>query len=759
VSDREVFGNMQWKASLFALAACGVCMGCGGDSTLMVKSNTRTAVTASAVKATTGGPISFTVTVKQQGADGKNAPTGAVTLSSGPLNVGTITLAAGTGTLKLSTLSSTELALGPNAVTANYSGDSYNNGSVSPSISVAVTATTTMSLYPAPDALEQGQVGYLIAAIGRTDATGVATGSVDFFAGSQSIGTIGIDSGGNAELPVASAALPLGDTTYSANYAGDELDTPSSGNATLTVVEPVSSPVDVLMHRNNVARTGVQAWETVLNPANVNVNNFGKLFALPVDGNVFAAPLFVGSLTMNDGKVHNVVYVATTNATVYAFDADGNNPPSGYLWKSSLLAQGERPLTTNDYNCPQPEPSAGIIGTPVIDRQRGALYLVALSKLVGSNTTQYFHRLHALSLGTGLEALNGPTVVTAQVSGTGVGSVNGILSFDPLIQNQRSALLEADGGVWIEWASHCTNPPYHGWTLVYNASDISEQIAANNTTPNATQGGIWMAGGGASEDSGGNVYNVSGNGTFDVNTGGDDYGDTVRRLMLSGNAITVSDWFTPSNQLYLDNGDQDEGTAGALLFDDPASGIAPHLLVTSNKAGRVFLLNTDNLGKYDTGHNGPDGLNGDIEDFAVGQQIYSDFGYFNGRLYIGADALPLGAYTFTPGTVTTAGTLPETPSYTTVEVFGGGVPGGTEPAFSANGVSNGIVWALNYQQTNVVLYAFDANTLAELWDSSQAPKDRDAATAPVSFTVPVIANGKVFVGSEGQVTVYGLLNK
>jgi Bacterial Ig-like domain (group 3)/PQQ-like domain len=754
---------MHWKIWLPAMAAIGLCTGCGSSSPPIVKSNTTTTISASATKATTGGTISFSATVTQQAATGVGAkpnpsPSGTVSFVSGALTVGTANVGSGgMATLNITGLSSSQLALGSNTVTASYAGDTYNNPSQSPgSVAVAVIAGTTTNFSAAPTALEKGQVGNLVANITRNDATGAPTGSVTFSAGSQPLATVTLDDNGQAVLPVTSTALAIGNYSYGASYAGDSLDLASNGNATLAVIAPVSSPADVLTHHNNIARTGVQSAETALTPANVNASSFGKLYSFPVDGNLYAAPLWVGSLTMSDGKQHNVVFVATTNATVYAFDADNKNPSAGYLWKVSLLGSGEQAVAPADYNCNQPGPASGVIGTPVIDRSLGVLYVIGRSKSSGSSGTQYFQRLHALSIGSGIEVLNGPSTIAAQVKGTGDDSVNGVVAFNPLTQNQRAALLEAEGAVWIVWASHCDNAPYHGWTMAYDANDISQQIAVYNDTPNGSDGGIWMSAGGPSADGLGNIYTVSGNGTYDVNTGGEDYADTVNRLTFSGGTIGLADSFTPSNQTFLSQQDLDLGTSSPLLFDDPASSVAPQLLVTTDKSGRVYLMNRANLGKYDTG---PKGQNADIEDFVLGLQVYGSLAYFNGRVYVAEAAGPMVAFTFTPGTATTAGTLQAQPSVSTNFTFAAGEAGGSQPVVSANGTNNGIIWGLNYKQATAVVYAFDPVTLAELWDSTQAANGRDLGAGPVSFTIPVIANGKVYVGNQKQLTVYGLLGQ
>ncbi len=427
------------------------------------------------------------------------------------------------------------------------------------------------------------------------------------------------------------------------------------------------------------------------------------------------------------------------------------------MWSRSLIPSGEQVVTTSDYGCSNPSPASGIIGTPVIDRVRGVLYVVVKTKLVNGGSTTYFHRIHAVSLANGAEMLSGPTVITATVPGTGAGNSSGNITFNAQRQNERSALLEAEGVVWITYASHCDIGPYHGWTLGYNAANVSQQTAVFNNTPNGDDGGIWTVAGGPAADNQGHLYTVAGNGTFDANDGGPDYADAVQRFNISASTLTPVDYFVPSNQAYLSGRDLDLGTGDGMLFDDPASGVAPHLLVTPDKTGRIYLLNRDFLGGYQTGTNGPDGLNGDLQDFTVPSSVFTNFAYFNSRIYAGVDGQPLTTYDFTPGTKTTAGSVGTAPSMQTSVTFVGGAESGAQLVLSANGTQNPIVWAEYLGAANVYLYAFDANNLStELYASTQN-STRDTGPGAVKFTVPMVANGKVYVGGQGQLVVYGLL--
>jgi hypothetical protein len=532
---------------------------------------------------------------------------------------------------------------------------------------------------------------------------------------------------------------------------------PSLGSAPSTFALPVLFPSDVTTFYNNAARTGVQSGETALTPANVNSASFGKLRTFAVDGYLYAQPLYVGGYGMPDGAVHDIVIASSVHGTVYAFDADGNNPAQGYLWKTSVVPAGETQVLVSDYGCSNPNPETTLLSTPVIDRSTGTLY--ALSKTKNSTSGAFVQRLHAISLVDGTEKFGGPVAIAASIASTGgAGESGGTLGFDALKENQRSALLLANGTVWIAWASHCDIAPYHGWVMGYNSATLAQNAVYNNT-PNGSDGGIWMAAGGPAADAQGFVYVVGGNGTFDAAT--NDLGDAGIKLAppTSGMVPAVADYFVPSNQLALSNADQDVGVTQALLFSDAASGVAPNLMVETDKTGRIYLLNTANMGTYDTGVNGPDGLNGDLEDFTIGGNIFNNFAYFNSTLYVGGSGLPLRAYAFNAGSAGAAGSLATTPgSQTTFNMPGSGPSGGAGPNISANGAVNGIAWATTHSGSNVILYAFDASNLAtELYGSDQAAGSRDLGPAPVKFTSAVVANGQVFVGGQSSLVVYGLL--
>ncbi len=526
---------------------------------------------------------------------------------------------------------------------------------------------------------------------------------------------------------------------------------PTLHQAPSTWALAVQHPSDVLMYHNDISRSGVQSYEQALTPANVNSTQFGKLFTFPVDSYLYAQPLYVGGIGMPDGAVHNLVLAASSRGTVYAFDADGNNPAAGYLWSINYIPSGERYAAAADYgNCGNPEES-GIVGTPVIDRASQTMYFVAKS-VTSSGSATFYHRLHAVSLIDGSEQPGSPTIIAPALQGKGDGAANGTIPFNGQRQNNRSALLlttNASGAktVWVAYASHCDIGPYHGLLLGFDGSSLATTAIFNNT-PNGNDGGFWGSNGGPAADAQGNIFELSGNGTFDSNTGGTDYGDTALRLAppaagAQSNLMTVTDSFTPSNQTTLESKDLDLGGSEPLLFTDSASGVAPNLMIASDKNGYLYLLNRDNLGKFNTGKNGIDGTNGDLQDWGGNSTFIWNYSFFNNTLYTG---VPMNAYAFTPGTSTTAGSFNTTPiaSYN---------HSNDAPVISANGTANGIVWILD---SSAGLAAYTP-MLSQLYSTGYTSGAAQTPPTLVKFTSPVIANGKVYVSGQGGLAVYGLL--
>ena len=341
-------------------------------------------------------------------------------------------------------------------------------------------------------------------------------------------------------------------------------------------------------------RTGADLREKVLTPANVNSAKFGKLFSRRVDGDVFAEPLVVPALTIA-GVRRDVVFAATEHDSVYAFDVNGTRVAP--LWKTSFLdpAHGVTTLAEDDVLCPFITPEVGITPTPVIDRASGTMYVLARTKERGA----FVQKLHALDITNGKERPGSPVVIKAAVAGKGDAAKGGIVSFDPLRENPRAALLLVDGVVVVTWASSCDVGPYHGWVMAYDARTL-EQRAVLNTSPDGSDGGIWQSDAGAAADERGNIFVATGNGDFNAASGGRDYGDTVLKLGLEGKKFVVRDYFTPFNQKELDAKDGDLGSQGPVLVPAQA-GAHPHLLVVTGKEGKLYLLDRDRLGKFHEG--------------------------------------------------------------------------------------------------------------------------------------------------------------
>jgi centrosomal CEP192-like protein len=500
-------------------------------------------------------------------------------------------------------------------------------------------------------------------------------------------------------------------------------------------------------HHNDNSRTGQNLNETVLTPTNVNSAQFGKLGSYPTDGDAHASPLYVADVNISAQGFHNMVYVATEHDSIYAFDADGLT--SVPLWKVSFInpAAGITTVPVNDTGFCCNNQEIGIRGTPVIDQGSGTLYLVAKTKEVIGGTTNYVQRLHALSIATGAEKFGGPMVLQGSVPGTGSGSSGGLLAFDALRQNQRPALLLSNGVVYIGFAAHGETSQYHGWVLGYDATTL-QQVMAYCGSPNDVGAGIWQSGGGLAADSVGNIYFSTGNGGFDANTGGRDYGDSFVKISPSG---VVLDYFTPYDQATMSATDSDLGSGGVLLLPDQP-GATPRLVGSAGKTGTIYLVNRDNMGHFNANNNQI--VQSLVNIFTKGggttDNYFSTPVYFNGFVYFGPLNDTIQAFQASNGLLSTA------PISASPEIFT--FPGATL-AISANGSTNGILWAVQRNDVTApgVLRAYDATNLrTELYSSNQAGS-RDTLDIAAKFNTPLVANGKVFVVSVGQLTVYGLL--
>ena len=493
---------------------------------------------------------------------------------------------------------------------------------------------------------------------------------------------------------------------------------------------------NVLTWRNDNSRTGQTLTETTLTTANVNSTLFGKKFSFSVDQEIYGQPLYVANVKIANKGTHNVVYVATENDSVYAFDAAGS--PKSPLWHVNFTnaGQGITAVPCSDNGGCAISTVIGITGTPVIDATTKTMYLVSFTKENGT----YVQRLHALDITSGAEKFGGPIVIQATVPGNGDGSKNGTVTFQALIQNQRPGLLLLNGVVYIAWASFGDLGPYHGWVMGYSASTLA-QASVYNATANGSQGGIWHSGGGPSADTAGNIFAITGNGTFDVDTGGTDYGDSM--LKLAAATLAVSDYFTPDNQNTLDTDDLDLGSGTAVILPTQ-TGQFPNELVSAGKQGTIYLVDRDNMGKFNaTSNNVIQMLTG-----SAGGYLASPAYWNSGVYYSGVNDF-VGMYTLTAGLLSTA---PVSKSPTTYRL-------GSNPSVSANGTSNGILWAVDVVAPNTegVLHAYDATNLAkELYNSAQN-STRDSLGIAVKFAPPTIAKGRVYVGTSNALVVYALL--
>ncbi len=535
------------------------------------------------------------------------------------------------------------------------------------------------------------------------------------------------------------------------------------------------SQVNVLTYHNDNARTGQNLNETTLTPQNVNASTFGRLFSQPVDGQVYAQPLYVTGVNVPGKGVHNLLLVATEHDSVYAFDADSSaGANAAPLWQRSFIntANGVTTISGSNVNSPDTGPELGITGTPVISlgtpdangNATGTIYCVTTTREVAANgSVHYIHRLHGLDITTGSDIANSPAVVGDTIvsgsnytyvsgpslPGTGDGSVGGVVSFNALREHQRSGLALASNVIYISYASHSDNGPYHGWIIAYDPVTF-QQLGFYNTCPNGGLSGIWMAGGAPAIDTAGNLYCITGNGGFDEDTGGSDYGDTFLRLqpnLTFANPVTnhSKDFFTPKNQANLDANDTDFGSGGAMLLPDLAGSAAhPHLMVGCGKQGMIYLLDRDNLGGYSLSTDNV------VQEFSS-DGTWSTAAYWNGAIYYQGSGGALKRFPISSGQVSTGSVIQS--GDTT------GFPGST-PSISANGNGSGIVWTIQSDASNsngrAILHAHDAlNPADELYNSNQMSA-RDNPGNACKFTLPVVANGKVYVGTQTQISVYGL---
>ena len=503
--------------------------------------------------------------------------------------------------------------------------------------------------------------------------------------------------------------------------------------------EPLLARVNVLTYHNDLARTGLNSNETILNPSNVKECSFGQIFANAVDGQIYAQPLYVSDLTIS-GQTHNVVYVATEHDGVYAFDADNAGVT---LWYVNFTGVNSGVTVTSvpyaDVNyCFHIVPEIGITDTPVIDLTTNTMYVEAMTREISAGpVTAYVHRLHALDILTGAEKFGGPVGIQALSPGTGDGGSTD--SFVGQSYKERGALALANGVVYTSWSSHCDDTTwsnYHGWLLGYDAQTLAQKYVLN-ITPNGSEGALWNGGNGPAVDASGRLFLMTGNGSFDGAVS-QDWGDSFLRVETLGGALTVTNSFTPFDQASLNSGDEDLGSGGLVLLPDSVGSAAhPHLMVGVDKRGKFYLVDRDNLGGY-SGPNGPDNI---IESFQMIHGGFSTPAYFNGRIYFGLVGANPVAYDISNGSTNGSPMVDSDFSF--------GYPGST-PSISCNGTSNGVVWFVNpIGSSNLQLIACDASNMTTLF--------LGPAIGYGKFDVPTVANGKVYVGGPATLTVYGLL--
>jgi hypothetical protein len=669
-------------------------------------------------------------------------------LTSGTLPAG-LTLSATTGAIT----GTPTTAVNATPLTFTVSDSSSPVQTKSVNLTLTITAIgITVSVSPKRAALTVTQSLSVTAT--TTDASGVNWSASGSGCSGSACGTFSVPTTGSGVAVTYTTPSVAGVYTITATSV-------SNGTTSASLSIGVTDLSGMFTYHDNLSRDGTNTHEFALTTLTVNTSTFGKLFSCTADGAIYAQPLWVPNLTVA-GARHNVIVVATQHDSLYAFDAD--TIPCTILWhvslidsthggtagETSVLSSGTGALVGSGYGDIAPE--VGVTGTPVIDPTTNTLYVV--SKSVNAST-QFFQRLHAIDLTTGNERVTPRSIDSSiSVTGNGAGSVSGQVAFDPRNENQRPGLALSNGIVYVAWASHEDHDPYHGWVIGFSASTLAPVTnGVFNTTPNLvgtlsySRGGIWMGGGAPAVDSSGYLYVITGNGTFDANTGGSNYGDSVVKLSTTS-GLAVADYFTPLDQASLDANDTDFGSGAATVLVDQPTAPVPHLVIGGGKQGNLFVLNRDNLGKFSSSTNNV------VETVNLGNSIFATPVFWQNNLYV-AGVGSLKQFVFNPSTAQFGG-APFSQSATSY-----GFPGAT-PSLSSNGTTNAIIWALENtlyctpQSPGcgvTVLHAYDATNLTtELWNSSQAAGNRDRAGNAVKFTVPTVANGKVYIGTRGNNT-------
>lgn len=581
---------------------------------------------------------------------------------------------------------------------------------------------------------------------------------------------------GKLPLPRLSAALfVVGLTIYLLNCQATRSTPPSTPNPPSTPVPtpPVqqksSSVTGVLMWKGDPSESGTYSSETTLTTANVNVSQFGQLGSVKVDGIVMGQPLYVSNLDMGATGKHDLLIVTTEHDSVYAFDAD--NPGAGSLWERHYvdLTNGITTMPDSFGGRTTLGGEVGITGTGYVDASTGILYFVTTLSHNGA-PEQW---LRAIDIRTGQDYGPGGVQIQASVPGTGRGSVNGQIAFDPSNQNQRVGLTEVNKGIVVAWGSFSDWGVYHGWIMAYDPATL-KQVAVFNPTPDYQStdaasgpsdygggGAFWQGGAAPAVDANGYIYINAADGSFNADQGGNNYGDTMLKLQLSGNTFKIVDWFTPSNAACIDLHDLELGSAGvAVLPTDFTNG--SNYVASYSKEGRFFLVNTATMGKFNAGGDNQipqefmvgdntcsDAITSDVAEGPTWNRLYGTPSYWNGNIYAAAANAPLKQYQFQNGLLNPTTFALSPTSY--------GLRG-ANTVVSSNGTQNAVVWAYEKSTTSQgILHAYDATDVSkELW-SSMMNAGRDQLGEGIGFATPVIAEGRVIVAYDTRVGIYGLL--
>lgn len=733
------------STSAFSLSAIIANLGCGGTSSVAPKTLKSVSVSPSSATIALGGTVQFVATATYS--DGSTATvTSEASWSASPASIANVNASG------LASAASP----GATVISAVYNG-------ITGAANLAVSPPTLVSIAVAP-ASGATQVGSTLqfAATGTYSdgSTTDITSSASWVTVDSTIATI--DPSGLA------TGIGAGTTTVTASQSN------VSGNASLTVTAPPPVLQSVLTWHMDGQRTGLNANELLLSPASVNTKNFGKLFSYLVDGYLYAQPLLASNLNVK-GIIRNVVFAATEYDSVFAFDADnfGNGSP---LWQVSLLQSGEKPVTKGPI-----QPFEGITSTPVIDPNSNTIYVVSTQAQTAKGTSTF--RLNALDLTTGAQKFGGPVTIQAQVPGTNPSGQNGIVYLTTACV-QRAALLLSGGIVYIGFGGCPT-----GWLLAYDAQTLA-QTGVFNSSPNlagegqyASAGGVWMGGGGPAADANGYIYVTTGNGPWDGQTA---WSDSVLKFSNDGK-LQLLDYFTPDDYHYMNCADGDLASGGLLLIPGGTQALA------GGKMGKLYLVDTTNLGHEQENDAGATQIvpglltNEGFDPYSKSctdsqgtwtadvnpYELFSTPAFFNGSVYVG---LTPTSSTIPTNTVQLqySGTL--SLSYDGAPALQLGSNGGTS-FISANGNDDGVLWLLDHGNpiqnqnpndpppSNAILRAYDPSDIgnSELYDSSMNPADMPGYG--IKFTSPIVANGKVYVGTahdlptvqnpQGELDVYG----